>query len=487
MDFFLWDIVNNSIVKNVDIKTTEYVTVSHVWGSNLSYFDSGISSVSWKVLLSYPDKLINIRRCLRMQYIQYVWIDVLCIDQTDNHAKMRQILNMDTYYRKATCCYICLDDIPSKTFDNVSCATKIPQMIQYFTDDIVELASSSWWDRVWTWQEAILSSSAKIVNVRFDALKVSLTTDVVDLHEFLSVGNVAARININKHNIYNFSNLRKLKMMLDDKANFSDNQLSLRYALSATSNRACSLPNDELYGIASCIIGAQKLHHCHDTSYANIMKILRQNELNNGLCSSLLNIGNSLLWEKDGFDKRDWGYDVDVGGQKIAGRARELHGLSSFTFHDDRITVRTFDKFVFAVKLTKHVEFSASSTTRSFGELFHSEASCEKYLCRTCGLNDLLTRAQEISILYVGQASLNDIKQIYMVAIINDRNFEKSSCSAIFSGCVAGESGIAVMLLHDMDRETYIGWGLMEVNLLILIHRSYSTSRKLSIEISYTF
>lgn len=74
-----------------------------------------------------------------------------------------------------------------------------------------------------------------------------------------------------------------------------------------------------------------------------------------------------------------------------------------------------------------------------------------------------------------------------MVAVINDQSFNKSSCTAVFSGCVAGESGIAVMLLYDMNEKTYIGWGLMEVNLLILIHRSYNISNKCSVEMSYTF
>lgn len=292
------------MVMNLDINTIKYVTVSHVWGSNLCSFDSGVNGANWKVSLNYPNKLIDIRRCLRMQYLQYVWIDVLCVNQIDNDIKMHQILNMDTYYKNATCCYICLDDVSRDTLINVSHAIKVPEMITCYIDDIIKLASSSWWNRVWTWQEAILPAYPKIVSVKFVPLDVLLSPPglhypSVDLHELLITGNTAISIlNKSKHNINNFDNLRRFKIMLHEKSSFGDNYLSLRYALSTTSSRKCSLPNDALYGIVSCITDAKILNHCHHTSYANIIKILRCNEMENGSCSTLLNIGNSLLWKK---------------------------------------------------------------------------------------------------------------------------------------------------------------------------------------------
>ncbi|KAE9392139.1 hypothetical protein BT96DRAFT_776069, partial [Gymnopus androsaceus JB14] len=77
-----------------------YCTVSHVWGTKPPVFK--VAGIDWDVPISSKEKLIFILKACERRGYEYVWIDLLCINQT-RHApeQEEEMQKMRQYYQKA--------------------------------------------------------------------------------------------------------------------------------------------------------------------------------------------------------------------------------------------------------------------------------------------------------------------------------------------------------------------------------------------------
>ncbi|OBT88190.1 hypothetical protein VE02_02419 [Pseudogymnoascus sp. 03VT05] len=117
-------------------KIPEYAILSHTWGENEAVFKdikrNGYSSGSTKIDGS----------CAQAQAIglEYIWMDICCIDKRSSSELLEAISSMWDCYHKATICFAYLSDVPDG-------------------DDHMEedsaFSNSRWFKRGWTLQELI--------------------------------------------------------------------------------------------------------------------------------------------------------------------------------------------------------------------------------------------------------------------------------------------------------------------------------------------
>lgn len=99
-NFFVFDPHSNE-VRTFDI-------VSYTRGEKQPPYRCGIEGVDWDMVIS-KEKLEDIKRLMVSSGVQYLWVDCLCINQTDATEKSAEISKMYQYYKSAQKCYILID------------------------------------------------------------------------------------------------------------------------------------------------------------------------------------------------------------------------------------------------------------------------------------------------------------------------------------------------------------------------------------------
>lgn len=85
-----------------------YDVVSYTWGEEVAERDSEIPGVGWAVKIS-KSKLDSIKKLMEEANIQYLWVDCICIHQTDETEMSIEIFKMFEYYKSASKCHILMD------------------------------------------------------------------------------------------------------------------------------------------------------------------------------------------------------------------------------------------------------------------------------------------------------------------------------------------------------------------------------------------
>lgn len=160
-------------------KVQEYRCISHVWGTadktkDYAWKDHGIANVTWKaeVREEKRERLFQIFN----HHKGYWWMDVFCTNQEDEHKPLDV---MGDIYRECVECVCLLDticDVDGFTSEKdmlISLAKDTGELMEtgkdYYrkhkkkckkfvnnTDYFDNLENCSWFQRVWTWQEAVL-------------------------------------------------------------------------------------------------------------------------------------------------------------------------------------------------------------------------------------------------------------------------------------------------------------------------------------------
>jgi hypothetical protein len=155
------DCVSRSLVRLPTHTRTQYVTLSYVWGS------SSKSHINDVIILNMPPTVEDsIIVCLKLGY-KYLWVDRYCIPQDDLQERHRQIQQMGAIYRNSALTIVaCAGSDPhyglpgvskSRTahssilLENVGYIQRIPMMY--------DIRHSTWAQRGWTYQEALLSQA----------------------------------------------------------------------------------------------------------------------------------------------------------------------------------------------------------------------------------------------------------------------------------------------------------------------------------------
>lgn len=175
-----WDLLQGRLtdfgVSLQRMKKVPYTAVSYVWGSG------GLSHV---VKLPGHDLRVTatvdtiLRRLRDRDRPTYLWIDQICIDQTDLNDKSSQVQLMGTIYARARNTVAWLGDEPDhgalRALQGLSEATMgrdedlLEDELEYLRnplneeestfDNLLKLSNRPWFQRTWIVQEAILSRS----------------------------------------------------------------------------------------------------------------------------------------------------------------------------------------------------------------------------------------------------------------------------------------------------------------------------------------
>ncbi|KAH3942566.1 hypothetical protein HBH70_195420 [Parastagonospora nodorum] len=138
-----------------------YVCLSYVWGSILSDQDSASCTLPQKLPATISDAMeVTLRIGMR-----YLWVDRYCIDQDNEVEKHNIIRNMDAIYGGAELTIIAAAGHgPGYGLPGLS-RTREPQrtlkigkrVFVAVENPVIEIVSSEWNSRAWTYQEALLS------------------------------------------------------------------------------------------------------------------------------------------------------------------------------------------------------------------------------------------------------------------------------------------------------------------------------------------
>ncbi|KAF8800408.1 hypothetical protein BYT27DRAFT_7200317 [Phlegmacium glaucopus] len=166
-----FDLENDSlgeIITGTDIsklKSCNYCAISHVWGKKPPSFP--VKGIPWPVPISSKEKLIFMLKACERRGYEYVWIDVLCIDQVrDHHEAEKEMPKMQQYYKNAHATIV----FGSNWRDFASQWAKVEARIKDWNGDwdmgisvhwdgfadIDMFINDDWFWRVWTLQETVI-------------------------------------------------------------------------------------------------------------------------------------------------------------------------------------------------------------------------------------------------------------------------------------------------------------------------------------------
>jgi hypothetical protein len=161
----------------------QYEALSYVWGDPGAQKEIEVSGMIVNVTENLHAALQRLRYPAQKRTI---WIDQLCINQSDNLERSNQVAMMRDIYRRCSCCIIWLgelNDVPSKDASAVFTFLKevaavattpymgLPTLFRDNPDGVAArkafaafaMYGNPWWSRIWTVQEAMIPHDAVLV------------------------------------------------------------------------------------------------------------------------------------------------------------------------------------------------------------------------------------------------------------------------------------------------------------------------------------
>lgn len=161
----------------------QYEALSYVWGERSAQKEIVVSGQNTSVTGNLYAALERLRQPLR---IRTIWIDQLCINQSDNLERSNQVAMMRNIYRRCSTCVIWLGELGEVDSQAATAVfgflkevaaiatTEYLELPTLFKDSIEGIAARKafeafamygnlWWSRIWTVQEAIIPRDAVFV------------------------------------------------------------------------------------------------------------------------------------------------------------------------------------------------------------------------------------------------------------------------------------------------------------------------------------
>lgn len=197
-----------------DVEKYGYVAISHVWGNQNMYNPEalGITGVDWNVPLSSFGKFLRLKNAMICFRKKYCWWDILCMPQDKQDEINLEIPFMGDYYSGADVTFVLSDKrwIMSRRFLTWCCKLYNAMKTESLEEDreyiknngseLKDIAKDQWFERVWTFQEAILSKEIILIGSNGGCLNLSLVGEIVnwmtheDLYNLRSIGHKGLRI-----------------------------------------------------------------------------------------------------------------------------------------------------------------------------------------------------------------------------------------------------------------------------------------------------
>ncbi|KAI0439993.1 HET-domain-containing protein [Xylaria telfairii] len=145
----------------------QYVALSYCWGDLPNTQDLVVENT--RVLVS--ETLLSALEQLWQMGNTLIWVDYLCINQSDNDEKSGQVRMMDIIFSRATTVFAWLgvrdhnSDMAMAVLgaSRLSEQVELPEEIEIACDAVIRLFSRPYWTRCWVIQEICLAKSPVIV------------------------------------------------------------------------------------------------------------------------------------------------------------------------------------------------------------------------------------------------------------------------------------------------------------------------------------
>ncbi len=154
---------------------TPYTAVSYTWGnqdvSEVIYLDNR----RFHVRPNLWSCLYYLAAAAKDAAWEYLWVDAICIDQTNDTERNSQVRFMDQTYRDAICVSVWLGlvTLPEYIISPPPLPIKTVDVYGFdWADSIVDLSNRPYWSRVWVIQEFLLGRNVELYcsNNRIDWL-----------------------------------------------------------------------------------------------------------------------------------------------------------------------------------------------------------------------------------------------------------------------------------------------------------------------------
>ncbi|KAK8103226.1 hypothetical protein PG984_016372 [Apiospora sp. TS-2023a] len=144
-----------------------YTAVSYTWGDGDASEVIHINGFKFPVRLNLWSCLYYLSQAKVGSEWEYMWVDAICINQSDDREKSAQVRCMDQTYRLASCVsvWLGLPAVPEHLKTRINPGTPIrtfePDPYDWW-DSISYLTNRPYWSRFWVIQEFLLGRSVRV-------------------------------------------------------------------------------------------------------------------------------------------------------------------------------------------------------------------------------------------------------------------------------------------------------------------------------------
>lgn len=266
-----------------------YIAISHTWGD----LRNTLEGIGWNVASWISDQTCK----ALVHALGNVWIDSLCIKQDDEQDKSLQVKDMYNTYVHAQKAIVVLTGnyeahltalrgvtqllVDLGTVGECSSSPDCPYITTLEEMSVVAstLREMPWFRRVWTLQEAVISSSLTFVGFQGDMLQMDVTTEdelhklvraydhVSDMDSNAWSGSITHPCTADRLDPLSVASLvlkvvdsiRPIIQLWYKEFSGKDAVKTLRYTMDlvckqvGSNNRECQMPNDLVYGVCALL------------------------------------------------------------------------------------------------------------------------------------------------------------------------------------------------------------------------------------------
>lgn len=264
-------ILNGKLVPGTQV--SEYIAISYVWDINSVWKDWCGRCVT--------EQSLKLSERLSKYTTLPLWIDAACIPQDDKPAKMAELAKMADIYRGATVvlclvpevsidacvtlarCNALMDD---ECYSELQKATDIYGSYMFATlgehSSLGDVFASRWWERAWTFQEAVLNPRTYLVGDEEESIPIQHVLRIADpvRHRAASVG---SKLTLGK----SASFWDSVSTMVD--ASMSD--LPVGDALSCVWRRNATVEHDMVYSLLGVCDLSEQVQPDYDIPFSAVL------------------------------------------------------------------------------------------------------------------------------------------------------------------------------------------------------------------------
>jgi hypothetical protein len=251
-----------------------YAAVSHVWGEQTLHNPDDLdvkNGVNWKVPLSDTRKMDMLKNAMKKFKMEWCWWDVLCMPQDKQDEINKEIPHMGDYYNGAKMTLVLSDKEESdentfttglaRGFATITKHTSVVLQVLW-----LELQEEPWLERLWTFQEAVMSKQIWLITLR---------------GTYLDVSDVMKRMASSSETFGNRDEVRPVVNLARAIRDYNNHKTSVGRMLYECRNRECYKPEDKFYGTLG-VLGYTNFPVTYGIDMRDLMKTFMEHAYYNG-------------------------------------------------------------------------------------------------------------------------------------------------------------------------------------------------------------